>query len=216
MAYGDVRGFVYRVVDIFPGPLKTPARWVADRIFGVWDDISTVMTQIKPAFTFLHNNFWWLLAQLNVGITEAARTLRWIVVEAIPTWAKWARDVAVSVAAGAVATLGDWTAKAIAYWFDQLHRALNTVQDFVDSLAGWASDRFGEVWNTLTVIRDRVVLLLTHPDAFVDWAFSAIWQRLWRYADDHAEAIANAVWARRDVIIAATMTRLENWLMRLL
>lgn len=216
MAYGDVRGFVYRVVDIFPGPLKTPARWVADRIFGVWDDISTVLTQIKPAFAFFHDKFWWLLAQLNVGITEAARTLRWIVVEAIPTWARWARDVAVSVTASAINTLQDWTSRALDVWRRALNASIDAVLSFADDVFRWTGDRLREVWNTLSVIRDRVVALLSSPEVFVEWVFAALWRRFWTFANDHAESIAAAAWMRRDTLIAQAMRRLENWLMRLL
>lgn len=216
MALPDVRGWVYRVVDIFPGPLKTVGRWVADRIFGTWDEIFQLLVIFRPLWAYFHDNVAWLISGLHWLAEESARSIRWLLVEAIPTWAKWARDVAVSVAATGLNLLQSWTQTALTWLRDITLAAINRVQAFVNGVLSWAVDRVREIWGTLSVIRDRVVALLSAPEALVDWIFAALWRRFWRYLDDHAEAVGAYVWARRDRYILRAVTRIEAFLARIL
>lgn len=216
MAVSDIRYFVYRVVDIFPGPLKTPARWVADRIFGIWNEIFEHLSIFRPAWNFFHTKMMDLVWTTVNFAEETARTIRWLVTGAIPRWAKWALNTALDVLRRELDAVRRILDGAITLARKQLQAAINAVDSFVKSVRTWATDRFNDVWNTLRVVRDRVVSFLTNPEALVDWIFMALWRRFWRYVDDHAEAIAAHVWARREPYMAKFLARLENFLVRLL
>lgn len=216
MAVPDVKGFVYRVIDIFPGPLKTAARWVADRIFGVWDEIFQLLVIFRPVWLFFQGHIQGFISAVFWLAEETGRTLRWLVTVAIPRWANWALDTGVHFMLDQVGALRRWAQGTFDWLRELLSRAINAVSAFAHNVLTWTVERIREVWATLSVIRDRVVALLSYPEAFVDWVFSALWRRFWRFANDHAEAIAGAIWARRDPIIAATLARLEAFLVRLL
>lgn len=216
MAYTEVRNFVYRVIDIFPGPLKTPARWVADRVYGVWDEIFQLLVIFLPAWTYFYGGINALVVGVRWLAEEAATTLRWFVVEFVPRWASWALNTATNVLNAAINTLRSWTETALRWLEDRLRAALNLLDQYAHDVFSWAIDRVREVWDTLSVIRDRVVALLTSPETLVDWLFSALWRRFWRYLDDHAEAIATYVWARREPFLNTLLARLEAFLVRLL
>lgn len=216
MAVQGLRDFVYRVVDIFPSVLKTPARWVADRIFGVWDEIFQVLSIFRPIWLFFQGHVQAFISAVLWVAEETGRSLRWLASVALPRWANWALDTGVRFMLEQVGRLRTWVEAAIDYWRTQLYKSLDALESFARGVYNWAADRVREVWATLTVIRDRVVQLLTHPDVFVDWVFAALWRRFWRFFNDHAEAIAAAAWARRDAIIAQALVRIEEWIVRVL
>lgn len=216
MAVAGLREFVYRVVDIFPGALKTPARWVADRIFGVWDEIFQVLAIFRPIWIFFQGHVQAFISAVLWLAEETGRTLRWVASIALPRWANWALDTGVRFMLEQVGNLRRWVEGSIEWWQAQIFKALDALKAFANSVYTWAVSGFRDVWSTLTVIRDRVVQLLTHPSVFVDWVFAALWSRFWRFLDDHAEAIAGAAWNRRDVIMAQAVRRFEDWIVRLL
>lgn len=216
MAVSDIRNYVYRVVDAFPGPLKTPARWVADRLFGVWNEIFEHLSTFRSPWTYLNaklKDIAWTAAHFA---TVCTRTVRWLIVEAIPRWSRWARDNAVSWARQELTRLNSlargWIADARNYLMSQIRQ----VTAFAHDVWNWAVARVREIWVTLNVVRDRVVRYLTNPETLVDWLFLALWRRFWRFTNDHAETLAAYAWSRRDRIIAQALVRLESFLMRLL
>lgn len=216
MAYGDIRNFVYRVIDIFPGPLKTPARWVADRVYGVWDEIFQLLTIFPPAWAFFYTGINALVVGVRFLGEEASKTLRWVTVEALPRWARWALNTAIARLGPLVEDLRTW-AQGMTHWlYTLIVDSIDSVRQLLSNIRTWVIDHVREVWDTLSVIRDRVVALLTSPDVLVDWLFAALWRRLWQFFNNHAEAIAYAVYMRRDRIIAEGLRRLEEWLVKVL
>jgi hypothetical protein len=216
MAVQGLRDYVYRVVDVFPSFLKTPARWVADRIFGVWDEIFQALSMFRPIWLFFQGHMQAFISATLWLAEECGRSLRWVASIALPRWANWALDTGVRFMLEQVGRLRTWVEDTITWWRTQIFAVIDAVKAFAQGVYQWAVDRIRDVWATLTVIRDRVVQLLTHPDVFVDWVFAALWQRFWRFLNDHAEAIAGAGWARRDVIIAQAVRRFEEWIVRVL
>lgn len=212
----SVRNYVDQLIDIFPGFLQGPARWVANRIFGVWDEVAVFLVAMRGGFGYTLDRAYRFVNAFWRFVNEAATTVRWMVSIFVPRWARWAFNLAVNTLRseldiarrflqGLLDTLRSWT-----------QRAINAVDAFAHNAYRWASDRIGEIWHTLAVIRDRVVALLTSPETFVDWIFSALWRRFWRFANDHAESIAAAYWPRRDALLVKSLQRLENFLMRVL
>lgn len=216
MAYSSVRTYVYALVNIFPGPLRTVGKWVADRVFSTWDEIFQLLSIFRPLWVYFHAKVTAFVSAVFWVAEETARTLRWLVIEALPKWARWALDTAVSYAKDGLSTLRNWAVNEITTVRQFLSQLISSVLTFAKSVLSWTIDQVREVWDTLSVIRDRVVLLLTNPEGFVDWVFAALWRRFWRFLNDHAEAIAGAAFLRRDAIIAQGLTRLEAFLVRIL
>lgn len=211
-----VRGYVYALISIFPGFLQTPARWVADRVFGIWTEVAEYLVQMRTGFKYLLARAYRYVQAFWRFANEAAVTVRWLVSLFVPRWAKWALNAAMDWARGEVArirgiltgivnTLRTWTQNAVS----SLDRLINNVRN-------WVTQRLQELWGRVNSLSSRVVALLTSPDAFVNWVFAALWRRLWRYLDDHLEAVAASVWARRDALMMQTLARIEAFLMRVL
>lgn len=211
-----VRDYVYELISIFPGFLQTPARWAADRVFSVWNEIYTVMVMFPDSFKFFRQRFHQLVLDLVDLCNQTASTLRWLVTLFVPRWARWALDVAVgwardevarvrAILTGLVNTLRTWAQNAV-----------NTLDRFVHNLQNWVVSRLQELWGTLNTVKARVFALLLSPSAFVDWVFAALWARFWRFVNEHGEAIVASWWARRNTLTAQTLARLEAFLVRIL
>jgi hypothetical protein len=216
MAVSDIRAFVYRVIDVFPGPLKTPARWVADRVFGVWEEIFNHLSMFRAPWLFIQDKLQAMVSAAFWALEETARTMRWLVTLALPRWANWALDVAVDIGRKELNSFRNWASGTIndvrRFCSDLAWRGINAARDAVN----WARGAVENVWTTLRVVRDKVIGLLGAPEALVDWIFAAMWRRFWRFLNDHAEAIAATAWNRRDTIIAQSLRRLEDWILRVL
>jgi len=216
MSRDSVRSFVNGLINVFPGFLQSPVRWVADRIFGVWDEIWTLLVLVGSVWPAVSGALHSFLDRVQEVAVYASSAIRWIAVIALPKWAQWAINLALGQALQALAvvrTLFSSLIDGVRNWAAGL---ISGISKGLSDLLKWVTDRIKEVWSTLTVIRDRVVQLLTSPSSFVDWIFSALWSRFWRFLNDHLESIGTAVWGRRDSLIASSLARLETWLARVL
>jgi hypothetical protein len=212
----DIRSLVYQIVDIFPGPLKTPARWVADRVFAVWDDISAVLRLARGAWLALwttwHNWVWAVAA----GFEQVLGTLTHLYRQYVPQWIQNA------------------TNDILRWVTDRINAILNELRDLQNGLTRWLHDRLAEVidafqrWRqflldaineTRDVLRDvakRVATLLTDPNALVSWILASMVTALFHWVDDHFEQVAAYFWARREALLIKGIGRIEALLSRLL
>lgn len=212
----DVRTYIYQVVDIFPSPLKTPARWVADRVFGAWDNVSAVFRVSIPHWRRIQGNLDWFMGKAVDAVERAAKGIRWLALVRIPQAIDnaargitgWVQGLIDDVQRG-LATTRDWLLDKARGW-------ANAVYDFAYGVYQWAADRFGAVWSTLTTVANLVSALLTDPSKFATWAIGAIWSAFWRYADQHLDAIVDFVWQRRSIVVSRLLDRTETILERLL
>jgi len=212
----SVRTWVYGILNIFPSYLTAPARWVADRLFGTWDEIYQFFIHVRGSFTYLSDRSVRFVNALWRFINECATTVRWMVSLFVPKWARWALNLALDTLRGELSSARAFLQGLIDDARALAQRLVNTVSTWAQSWFDWFLARLRETIATLTAVRDRVVQLLTDPGAFVDWVFDALWRRFWKFANDHAEAIAAAYWPRRDDLLVKTLTRIENFLMRVL
>lgn len=212
----DIRGFVYSVVDIFPGPLKTPARWVADRLFGVWDDISAVLRFVVPNWKDLANSIAWFTDRAVGAAEKAALALRWVVTVRIPQAIETFRQSVVNWVSGIINDVRQSIVDARDWVLGKAAEFANLVLGYARSVYQWAVDRVGEVWETLSAVARIVGLLLTDPERFALWAIGAIWSAFWRYADQHVDAIIEFIWQRRSIVVGRLLTRAESIIERLL
>lgn len=212
----DIRGFVYQVVDIFPGPLKTPARWVADRLFGVWDDISAVFRNAIPHWGSLADAVNYFMLKGMWAVNHLAVAARQIVTERIPRAAEALRQAVVSWVSGIVNDINNAIVSTRDWVIDKARGFANLVLDYARSVYQWAVDRLSDVWSTLTTVAHIVGALLTDPRKLVAWAIGAIWEAFWRFADQHIDSIVEFVWQRRSIVVGRLLARAEALLERLL
>lgn len=212
----DIRGLVYRVVDYFPGPLKTPARYVADAVFGVWDDVSMVFRVSIPYWRDVANGAYNIMTYIYDYAYHAAVTARWIVSLYVPRIVGTTGQTIIDWAFGLISQVRDYAARAIQMVIDWAWQHLLSIVDYLSQLRTWLIDRFNEVWQPLRFAFDRVSLLLTDPGKFAEWAIGAIWSAFWRYALDHLEEIVTLIWSRRATILTRTVDQTETILDRLL
>lgn len=212
----DVRDFVYRIIDIFPGFLSTPARWVADRVFGIWNEIYTFLVMLPDPFKYFQARF----NQFCINITElsqmAANGLRWLVATFVPRWARWALNTALSTLRAEYTIVRNSLFGIINSLRSWAQSAINTVDRYAHNLWTWAGQRLAELWGTLNSVKNLVLRMLTSPEYLVDWLFGALWRRFWKYVNDHAESIAAAWWAGRNTLIMKSLDRFEAFLARIL
>jgi hypothetical protein len=212
----EVRNYVYALIDIFPGFLQSPARWVADRVFGIWNEIYVFLVALPNPFKYFQERF----NQFCINVTElaqqAANGLRWLVTIFVPRWARWALNTALNTLRaeynlirnslfGVINTLRSWAQSAI-----------NTVSKYAHDVWSTVSARLAQLWGTLNSVKNLVWKMLTSPEYLVDWLFGALWRRFWKYVNDHAEPIAAAWWANRNTLILKSMDRFEAFLARIL
>lgn len=212
----EVRRYVYDVIGIFPGFLQTPARWVADRVFGIWNEIYTFLVALPNPFQYFQKRFNQFCINVVELAQQAANGLRWLVTTFVPRWARWALNTALDLLRreyvavrnaiyGTIHTLERWAQAAV-----------NTVSKFAHDVWNTLSRRLSELWGTFNTVKNFVWKMLTSPEYLVDWFFGALWRRFWKYVDDHAESIAAAWWARRNTIIMKSLERFEAFIARIL
>lgn len=212
----DARQFIYRLIDYFPGPLRSAARWVADIIFGVWDDISGVLRRARPEWLRLDEGIRWFYQNVLNWCTSVINVIRWIVRDWGPRVIATVYNTLTAWVQAGLNTLVSWVQSGLAQLVDWVTRGINAVVDRIQAVARWAYDRFAEIWDPLWTTIRRVAALLFDPVHLAEWAIGAIWSAFWRFADGHVESIVEWVWARRQAVIGKTLGRLEALLARIL
>lgn len=212
----DIRGWVYGLVDIFPGALKTVARSLADRLFGIWDDVSGVFRNAIPRWRSVGDAIAWFTLKAMWAVNHLAVLGRQIVTERIPRAAEALRQAVVAWVTGIVNDINDAITSTRDWVLDKARGFATAVYDFAYGIYKWAADRLGEVWSTLSTVARLVDMLLTDPTKLATWAIGAIWSAFWRYADQHIDAIVEFVWQRRSIVVSRLLDRAETILERLL
>jgi hypothetical protein len=212
----DIREYIYAVADIFPGPLKTAARWVADRVFSVWDNVSAVFRVAIPRWGDLveaaaHFGNWAMQTAIR-----AALAIRWIVLVRIPAAINALSQAVVSWTSNLINDVRNLLTSTRDWLLDQIRQRVNAVVDFINNVYRWTVDRLADIWETLSTVAKLVGSLLTDPTKLATWAIAAIWGAFWRFADQHVDAVVEFFWARRSIVVTRFVARAEALLERLL
>lgn len=212
----DIRSYIYDVIDIFPGPLKTVGRWVADRVFSVWDNVSMVFRVAIPHWGTLVSGAQHFLAWVISATIRAALAIRWIVLVRIPQALNALSQQVVSWTSSLINDVRNLITSTRDWLLDQAHRFANTVLDYARSVYQWTIDRLTDVWSTLSTVAKLVSALLTDPAKLAAWAIGAIWGAFWRLADQQIDAIIEFIWQRRSIVVGRFLARAEALLEKLL
>jgi hypothetical protein len=212
----DIRQFIYQLVDIFPGPLKTAARWVADRIFAAWDDISAVLRVARQLWlqlwTTWHNLVWGVAS----AVLQIAITLQHLYREFVPRLAQMAIDAVIRWVVDRLNNLLTFVRNVNDTLLRLITDQVNHVLSLFNAWRQFLLDLINDTRNTLRLVRDRVVALLTEPGALVEWILATLIGALVRWVDQHFEALAEFFWARRQRLILTAASRLESLIAKLL
>ena len=210
------RDWIYRLIDIVPGFLSAPARWIADRVFGVFDDGVEFSKWLKSGFDYLRAKGSAFTDMLKTLGLETYTTLRWIIQTRVPqligsaldTARKWTTDlVNITSAAlrGLISTLDKWTKTAVS----TIANTLNAVRDALVAKINGLTDKLRR---TVDTWYER----LTDPRKFAAWVIGAIVLALLNYAYANRDQIATWFLRSSPAFTQWLARELENVLKRLL
>jgi hypothetical protein len=177
----DPRAWIYGFIDHVPGIIKSPARWIADRIFGMLSDGVAFARWLKNGFAYLYTKGAFFLLYVISAISEAATTLEWLTLVEIPRRAKAALldasnyanrlvDSARNALTGAINTLRNWAQT-------QINKAIGLAND----LRTWATAKVNAIIDKLTKTVDVWYERLTDPGKMATWLIAALMGPLLRY-----------------------------------
>lgn len=184
------RTWIYALIDAVPGFLSSPARWIADRVFGVFDDGVEFAKWIKSGVEHLRDKGIAFSDSIWLFASETYTTLRWLAETRIPalissasitirTWATNAINAAVNAVKSSLSALDRWARSAVAALAD----ALTSVRDWLSAKINAVTDRLRR---TVDVWYER----LTDPKKFASWVIGAVILALLNYAYAHRDEIA--------------------------
>lgn len=212
----DVRGLVYGLVNYFPGPLRGPARRVADAVFGAWDDVSNVFRIVRPSWSRIWvgiNGFVWQVAQGFINTWQAAW---WIAFDWLPRFVGTAVDNLGAWARARLDALLDTVQRGLSYVLGLAQSLVNGVIAELRAVRDWLWDHILRTVATLNAVARLVNMFLTDPRVLVQWILSALINALLQWVDSNLERLAEALWARRMSIVLRSVERIEQIIARLL
>lgn len=212
----DIRSFIYWLADHAPPGLRTVARWIADRIFAVWDDVSQIFRLARPSWLRLAQRMWDNIRVVRYAIGEIASTLRWITTVKVPQAVSRLWDDITHWVLAQLNLLRDFTTGLYRTVRDEFFHNLNLVLDALNGFQHWVTQQISDLWKLLTSTASRVASLLGDPNRLAAWLVGAMFTALLTLVRDHADALADYVWARRERIIVSLIGRVEAWLARVL
>lgn len=175
------RTWIYQLIDLVPGFLSRPARWIADRIFSVLDDGVEFAKWLKSGFDYLRSKGVWFADHLRLYALETLYTVQWLtgiripalIANAVSTLHRWvtsAINAATKVINAALHTLDKWAKAAVS----GLTNALNSVRD-------WFTKQINALLAKIHATIDKWYDRLTNPGKMAEWLIGALMGPLWRY-----------------------------------
>jgi len=210
------RTWIYKLIDLVPGFLSTPARWIADRIMGVLDDGVEFARWLKSGFDYLRAKGDAFAARVRLLANEAYTTLKWLIDIRIPAlinnaiavlrrWVTATINTVSSTLRALISTLDRWARNAVATLIDKL----NAVRD-------WLIAKINGVIEKLRRTVDVWYERLTDPKKFAAWLAGAMLLALLNYAYANRDKIANWLLRSSPAFTAWLARELESVLRRLL
>lgn len=212
----DPKRWIYGFLDGLPGLLRTPLKWVADRIFGILDDGVTFAKWIKSGVAYWSARALGFIATLLVLTVEIGTTAVWVVktfipqrisaaISAVKSWASPLIASALNTARGLVSALSNWAVSQI-----------NAVTSFITQVRDWLLGKLNALIDKVHHTVDEWYDRLTHPDKFAQWLVGALIGPLWRYVYGKRNAIMSWVFSQSAAATLWLARELENILARLL
>lgn len=168
------RTWIYGLIDAVPGVLAAPARYIADRVFSVFDDGVEFAVWLKSGFAHLRTYGEAFALRVRETFGEAYATFKWLVDIRIPaliasaesrfrSWATGVINSAVNGVRGTLTALDKW-AKA----------AVSAVTTKLDQARDWLLGKINALDDKLRRTVDTWYERLTDPRKLAAWAIGAI------------------------------------------
>lgn len=189
---------------------------VLDRVMWVYNVFIGVFIRIRSAFDGAINGIRAHFTSLYGLANEVFATLYWIRYIFLPQFIHGAVTGAIDFLIGLLNDAITFIHSTIDTLRDWAIRQLNRIDAFVDQIIRWATTTFNTIWDTLTRVRDIVIMLLTDPKRLAVWAIDAIMGEVLRWIDRNADRIFQAVRQRSIAITMQAADRIEDMIARLL
>lgn len=208
--------YLRALLSILPGWLAAPLRPLTDRLVAIWQWAYDLGRRTVGRWALVTVAGRVLLDGLHYLAFEAYSTLAWLSAVSVPRWARWARDLAISVMTATVVrllALRDAAIAALRTWaILQIGLAARGLAD----LRRWAVAQLAGIMVTLTRLVRHVFGVLGTPERLAAWIVGAMWTALWRYGYSQRDRLAAALWARRQPILLRSIVEIERIIGRLL
>lgn len=212
----DPKRWIYSFIDSVPSIISRPARWIADRIFGIFDDGIAFARWLKSGFAHLAA---WGIAFLTTFyslMSEVVVTIRWYVQIKVPAlllntantvkqWATATINTAVNAVKSIVSTLDKWAKNAV-----------SAVTNALNSLRSWVTGQINALIDKLRKTVDTWYPRLTDPVKMAEWLVGALVGPFWRYAYNNRDKITRWLLNRSPAFTAWLARELEAVLRRIL
>lgn len=184
------RTWIYGLINALPGFLSGPARAIADRIFGIFDDGIEFAKWLKSGFDYLRVKGSWALFYIRNFAVETLTTVRWLVTIRIPglintaasqvrTWATSVINSAINGVKSLISTLRKWAEKAI-----------NAANAAIVKARDWLLAKINAITSRLSATVDKWYDRLTNPAKMAEWLIAALMGPLFRYLNANRDRIA--------------------------
>jgi hypothetical protein len=189
----NFRDWIYSFIGHVPSPFGKPARWIADRLYGILDDGVKFARWIgKGAGAMAARGVVYVALALSFAV-ETGATLKWICLVEIPRRAtaalsaaqKWAMPIINAVKTtlqGAINGLSDWARKRVA-----------EIVNAATALRNWASGQINGVKDYLNNTVGKWYERLTSPTKFAEWVIGAIVNAALRYVYTNRDKLARYI-----------------------
>lgn len=185
-----MRAWIYALIDILPWPINKGARWIADRIWGIFADGIRFAKWIQGGmvhWTVRASNF---VRGLRQVLGETYTTLKWIIITRIPAVAAKVFNDATKWALGRI----DWVwlnlKDVIAGVERFLKNAINTLRDWAVKAVDWLTGHVNALISNVKKLLDRVFGLLGTPARMAEWLVAAMWSAFLKYLNQQRDRIA--------------------------
>lgn len=186
-----MREWIYALANVLPWPVNKGARWLADRIFGVFSDGVKFARWLKGGFHSLWASGKNFLLAKREWLLETVVTFQWLVLQRIP---KIARDTLNGAIKWATARI-DWLHSLLRGTIDTLERwaknAINALKSALSAFQNWATGLINALRSNVTRLLDRVFGILGTPQRMAEWLIGALWTVFLRFLFQNRERIAS-------------------------
>jgi len=211
-----VDDFINQLVGLVPAFLRSPARWIADRILAIWHTSTGFWTRVRAGWTQLRALAWTsALAQIR-HLVALATTLRWFATVLVPRWANIALDAARSEFHQLVAEARNLASAALAEARRDLAAIITDVSHLLSDWATWTLARINELRTNVSRLIGHVFGVLATPDRLVGWIVDPMAHALIRWAEDNAVRFGRVLVAQRTRIFLSSLQWAEDIVSRIL
>lgn len=211
-----MRNWIYALANVLPFPLNKGAKWIADRIFSVFNDGVLFSRWLKAGFHSLWANGKAFLVASRDWLTETVVTFQWVILTRIPKVAADTLKNAIKWATDRVAWL-DRTLRAVIHTLDRwAQNAINAVKSALSAFQNWATRLINALTSNVKSLLDRVFGLWATPQRLAEWLVGALWSVFLRFLYQNRERIASWLIRSSGTFTVWLARELERVLLRML